>query len=171
MRFKHFKKRIFRAGLVDIKETIDPDEIFLDSSNLPKFNTHQFEGRLERPIKKGVFLITTVVFSLIGIIFAGKLWLLQIHQGEAFEIRSENNHLRHTTIFANRGLILDRLGEKIAENKLNPNGDFSLREYSQLPGLSHVLGFINILQKTKMEFITKKNLFQKVAWKNTITMN
>ncbi len=35
------------------KGQIDPDEIFLDSVNLPQFDTQQFEGRIERPIPKG----------------------------------------------------------------------------------------------------------------------
>jgi hypothetical protein len=29
---------------------IDPDEIFIDSHNLPQFDNQQFEGRLEKPI-------------------------------------------------------------------------------------------------------------------------
>jgi len=31
---------------------IAPDEIFLDSSNLPNFDVYQFEGRIEKPISK-----------------------------------------------------------------------------------------------------------------------
>ena len=31
---------------------IDPDEIFLDSKNIPQFDTDQFEGRIEMPISK-----------------------------------------------------------------------------------------------------------------------
>ena len=32
---------------------IDPDEILLDSSNIPHYDTGQFEGRLEKPISRG----------------------------------------------------------------------------------------------------------------------
>ena len=28
------------------------DEIFIDSENIPQFDTQQFEGRLEKPISK-----------------------------------------------------------------------------------------------------------------------
>ena len=31
---------------------IEPDQIFLDSKNLPNFNRQQFEGRIEKPIPK-----------------------------------------------------------------------------------------------------------------------
>ena len=31
---------------------IDPDEIFLDSKNLPNFDMNQLEGTIERPIPK-----------------------------------------------------------------------------------------------------------------------
>ena len=30
---------------------IDPDEIFLDDKNIPEFDVHQFEGRMEEPEK------------------------------------------------------------------------------------------------------------------------
>ena len=42
----------FRSKHKYIKRDIAPDEIFLDSKNLPEFNTQQFEGRLEKPIPK-----------------------------------------------------------------------------------------------------------------------
>jgi hypothetical protein len=42
----------FRISHRYIKKDIDPDEIFLDSKNLPNFNKQQFEGRLEKAISK-----------------------------------------------------------------------------------------------------------------------
>lgn len=149
MIFKRIKKKILGESGVKIQSNIDPDEIFLDSSNLPDFDTHQFEGRLERPISRGTFFITGVVFLIIGLIFGGKLWMLQVKQGKAYEIRSQNNNLKHTTIFANRGLIVDRNLIELAGNVLNPGGDFSFRKYTTLSGFSHVLGFVKYPSKDK----------------------
>jgi len=121
---------------------IDPDEIFLDSSNLPHFDTNQFEGRMEKPLSQRTFLFVSITFLLVGFVFLGKLWALQVTNGDSFGIKSENNSLKHTVIFANRGLVLDRNGEQLAYNGLNPDGDFSLRHYANTEGLSHLVGYI-----------------------------
>jgi len=148
----HFWKKILRGifnrGVYRNKE-IAPDEIFLDSKNLPEFDVHQFEGRIEKPVDRRAVFFLGASFVLIGLIFVGKLWSLQVLQGEAFEARSENNHLRHTTIFANRGLILDRNGEHLVWNGLNPDGDFSLREYGDFSGISHLVGYLKYPLKDK----------------------
>ena len=44
---------------------IDPDEIFIDSSNLPDFDTDQFEGQIERPISKNSIRIAGIIFLCI----------------------------------------------------------------------------------------------------------
>ncbi len=148
MTFRRLKKYIFRKG-IPISGEIEPDQIFLDSSNLPKFDTHQFEGRLERPIGRGTFLLLSVSFILVGFIFVGRLFFLQVKNGEAYEIRSANNHLEHTTIFANRGIIYDRKGDPIAWNDLNPGGDYGKRVYSAKQGLSHISGYVKYPAKDK----------------------
>ena len=55
-------KNIFRKRRRNKNQIIDPDEIFVDSQNLPDFNTDQFEGRLEKPIARNVFNITTFFY-------------------------------------------------------------------------------------------------------------
>lgn len=126
---------------------IDPDEIFLDSHNLPDFDVHQFEGRIEKPISRRVVQSVGAVFLLVGFVFLGKLWVLQVKQGQAFELRSESNHLQHTTIFADRGVIYDRNKTELAWNDLNPNGDFALRKYIDTPGFAHLVGYVKYPQK------------------------
>ena len=152
MTFKRIKRKIFHSGVIDTKGTIDPDEIFLDSSNLPDFDTHQFEGRLEKPISKTTFLLTGILFLIIGIVFTSRMWVLQVKQGEAFQIRSDKNHLKHTTIYADRGLILDRNKKELAWNELNPGSDFSFRKYINQAGFAHVLGFVKYPSKDKSGF-------------------
>src|SRR3989344_6219610 len=93
------KKRFQRK-----KTEIHPDEIFLDSSNLPDFDIHQLEGRIEKPISKQTHIILGIFFLLISAVFLGRASFLQLVEGESFRERSENNRLRHTFIFAERGV-------------------------------------------------------------------
>ena len=60
------------------KKDIDPDEIFLDSANLPEYDTYQFEGRIERPIGQKAIIILGIFFILIGLSYSLKVWALQI---------------------------------------------------------------------------------------------
>ncbi|WP_230680797.1 hypothetical protein, partial [Streptococcus pneumoniae] len=78
---------------------IFPDEIFLDSSNLPDFNVDQFEGRLEKPISRRIIIAAWILCTLIVVGFSYRLWHLQVVQGAFFAEKSENNRLRHTTLF------------------------------------------------------------------------
>ena len=78
----------FRINHRRIRRDIDPDEIFLDSRNLPNFNTQQFEGRLEKPIPKRSIVILGSFFIFVGVIFMWKLGNLQIVKGEAFYKKS-----------------------------------------------------------------------------------
>lgn len=117
------------------RQPLEPDEIFLDARNLPEFNTQQFEGRLERPIKKQTFYLIGVVFLLVSFGFLGRAFTLQIIRGNDFAARAESNSLRHTTIFPERGVIYDRNGEELAWN--NPD-----RIYNSAPGLAHILGYV-----------------------------
>ena len=137
---------------------IDPEEIFLDSENLPEFNQDQFEGRIEKPLASGTLFSVSLVFILIGTLFAGRVWDLQVAHGAAYEAKSENNSLKSTLVFANRGEILDRNGVPIVWNDLNPNVNtslssstsqsdsiynFPLRMYATSTGLDTTLGYVN----------------------------
>ena len=125
-------------------EEIDPDEIFLDSSNIPKFNRDHFEGNIEKSIGKnigyGVGIAAILFFSL----FTVKLWVLEIKDNAKYSARSENNRLRHVNIFAERGKILDRNGIVIASNEGAPDPilGFQYRKYSNTEGIGNLVGFV-----------------------------
>ncbi len=122
---------------------IDPDQIFLDASNLPHFDQHQFEGRLEKPINKKVTWIIGLFAVVVGIVFSGQLWDLQIVQGAQFRQLAENNSLHSSILFAPRGVIFDRNGVPLAWNNVNPNNpEVPLREYATSTGLGSLLGYI-----------------------------
>src|SRR3989344_4678220 len=115
--------------------SIDPNEIFLDAYNLPAFDRQQFEGELERPIEKPIIVIMGGFFLLVGLIFLGRTYYLQITRGPTLAARSQTNTLRHTAVFPERGIIYDHRGEELAWN--DPE-----RTYRAVPGLAHVLGFV-----------------------------
>lgn len=137
---------------------INPEEIFIDSSNLPEFDVHQFEGRLEQPISRNTIIIVSVVFVLVGVIYASRLWSLQVNRGEAFAARSEQNRLRHTDLFANRGAIFDRNGVELASNGLyEDESDFAKRVYAPIKGVSHLLGYVKYPTKDNAGFYYRTN--------------
>ena len=149
---------------------IDPDEIFLDSHNLPEFDIHQFEGRIERPISKQAVALMGIVFMLVGVVFLGRLMDLQVARGESYRERSENNRLRHIPIFAERGVIYDRNNQEMAYN-VPSEDDFSEREYIKQEGFSHVLGYISYPKKTVRAFIIKPLLKARTALKVRTTIS
>lgn len=135
---------------------IDPDEIFLDSSNLPHFDHHQFEGRLERPISRRTVLILGGVLCLVLLALLSKTFALQIVEGDRYAKQSEQNRLRHTLIFGSRGVFYDKGGVPLAWNSTDgAESAFSKRKYLEQAGLSHVLGFIKYPSKDKAGFYYK----------------
>jgi penicillin-binding protein 2 len=148
-------KRITRNFKRRRRGEIDPDEIFLDSSNLPKFDTDQFEGRLEQPISRKTIIALSALFFIIGGVFLSRFWILQISRGEAFAIRSEANRLRHTDIFSNRGVIFDRNGVELASNAKyedTTETDFAKRVYAPIKGIAHVVGYVKYPSKDSSGF-------------------
>lgn len=142
MKFMKFKSKTNQP-------IIDPDEIFLDSSNLPLFNVQQFEGQLEKPIAKQALYLLLGVFGLGLLIFTGKIFNLQIIQGQAFAERSENNTLRYTSTPSQRGVIYDRNGVELAWN--NPE-----RVYRSVGGLANVLGYLGYSTATSSQLNPKE---------------
>lgn len=147
-------KKIFSGygRLIRSRNEIDPDEIFLDSSNLPKFDNHQFEGRLVSPISKRNITLLAFFFILAFIVFAAKIWNLQITEGAKYSNRSENNRLRHVAIFSPRGVIYDRNGKELAWNIFGEDKEFALRKYTDLSGFSHILGYVKYPAKDSSGF-------------------
>lgn len=146
---RFFKKKRSRSYNFDIS----PDDIFLDSQNLPDYDVNQFEGRIEKPISKKTIIILGSVFILIGIFFSFRVWELQIVKGEHFLELSEKNRLRHTLIFANRGNIYDKNDIPLAWNVPSENEyEFSMRKYIEEVGFANLLGYVKYPRKDKYGF-------------------
>jgi len=62
------------------------------------------------------FFYAVLAFSFF--IFGFRLWFLQIYQGETLRQFSERNHLKEIKVEAPRGLILDREGRAMVDNRL-----------------------------------------------------
>ena len=140
---------------------IAPDEIFLDSSNLPDMEASQFEGRVERPVSRRAIFGIAALFLMIICIFSGRAFLLQVVKGTAYAHISKDNTLESWPLFAERGLIFDRNGELLAWNEAPTatstlSGEiasstriveaatvpYALRRYTSNPGFSVMLGFL-----------------------------
>ena len=135
-----------------VKE-IAPDEIFLDSSNLPAYESSQFEGRVVPSLSRRATLGVGVVFLLLIAAFGSRAFSLQVMSGTSYSTISRDNTLRQSVLFATRGLILDRNGKELAWNEAAPTSaaaassaasttPFALRQYTVSPGFSDLLGFV-----------------------------
>lgn len=148
--FKKLKRNLGLRKLNRRYEDINPEDIFIDSANLPGFEEHALEGRLERPMSQGTFNALKVFVFILVIFLSGKLWNLTISKGEAYAKISENNRLEETLIFSNRGAILDRNGLELAGNDIKEGDDsFPGRRYASLEGLAHVVGYVKYPQADK----------------------
>ena len=137
-----------------VNREIDPDQVILDSRNIPKFDTNQMEGRLERPITKVMLLIVLGIYILIAGTFVVQAFKLQIIRGLEYQSRSERNILRPVPIFAGRGVVYDRNDIMLAWNIPGDNIDSNLmkRKYATSTGLAHTLGYVQYPSKDKNGF-------------------
>src|SRR3989344_2890706 len=124
--FKRFLRKIKKRQYQDI----NPEDIFIDATNLPGFEEHRFEGRMEKPMGWETFFILKIVLAVIILALVSKLWVLGIKQGPTYAQISENNRLEQTLIFANRGVIYDRNRRELATNAIKEGeNNFARRLY------------------------------------------
>lgn len=95
---------------------VSPEEIFLDTRNLPGFDTERLEGRLEGPIRVRTFVGLGMGFGVLcAALFLRALWLGALG-GKDFALRAERNHLTYVSIVPPRGVIYDRNLRPLAFN-------------------------------------------------------
>lgn len=128
---------------------LSPDEIFLDSSNLPEFDRSRLEGRLEFPISESTYAGILLSFSLLLLILLGQAWNLEVRQGDTFAAQSARNSLRQTILFPNRGAITDRNGVVLAENvtEASSTASSTTRRVYKTPGFANVVGYVSYPKK------------------------
>src|SRR5258708_2056041 len=159
--------RLFKRKIRSLE--IAPDEIFLDSRNLPEFDRLQFEGRIERPISKIAVIFLGAFFALALGLFSLRAVNLQIVNGQAFQTRAESNRLDKIPIFADRGVIYDRNKIPLVWNEpfsdAHPNdavgqasstATYAKRTYTAKPGFAHILGYVQYPSKDALGIFYSK---------------
>ena len=123
------------------------------------------EGYQTKPsiINRRKAILTTVKYTFFGLIGLRLLWL-QVFQKNKYSVLSDRNRFKEWKIAAERGLILDRFNNKIAENR-------QLYRIALIKGdvtdLDFVLSTLNkflrldsdVIEKTRNDF-TKLRKFQ-----------
>ncbi len=127
---------------------INPEDVFLDSHNIPTFNTSQLEGHIEKPLPSYFgYIILFAVVVVFGI-FSGKLYSMQVREADTYRELADKNHLKSTPIFAHRGTISDREGVLLAWNdSVGASHEIPTRKYIETPGFSNVLGYVSYPKK------------------------
>ena len=136
------------------KPLFEFDEILLDASNLPSFDTRRAEGRIETPIRNRSIIVIGVLFTLIAITFSWRTFSLQVLAGDDYRERSEQNKLSEALIIAERGVVYDRNGELLAWNEVDSTGEyeFPVRAYTDRRGLGQLIGFVSYPKKDTSGF-------------------
>lgn len=127
---------------------INPEDVFLDSTNISSMNVHQMEGHIEKPLsdKMSFLFILFSLFVFGGFVF--KLYSLQIINGEDYKQKADRNRLRSTPIFAHRGTISDRNGNLLAWNEsISEITEIPIRKYINDEGFSNIIGYVSYPKK------------------------
>ena len=144
---------MFRRGGRKLTKEIEADEILIDSSNLPSYDTDQFEGRIEQPLSRQAILTTLGVVFLIMFLYIVRGFDLQFINGAAYAKQAAENQLTEKIIFAERGVLEDRVGRPLAFNTVaSSTDDFATRTYSVFRGLAHIVGYVKSPQKDSSGF-------------------
>jgi penicillin-binding protein 2 len=125
---------------------IAPDEIFLDATNTPSFDTNRFEGRLEQPLSSAPFFAIAIGIGAIFLVLLGQALKLQIMQGSAYAAQSLGNSLSQSVLVANRGVITDRNGIELVTNI---ESDGVVKRSYPTPGFGALLGHVSYPKKDR----------------------
>ena len=137
------------------KEHIDPEDVFLDSSNLSSLNVNQLEGQLDSPLTPLIKLFFISAISLLFLVFGGTLFKMQIVEGAVYAEKALDNHVRSIPLFAHRGTIEDVNGIPLAWNEeeaytnatTSNKIEIPRRVYTKDAGFSHILGYVSYPRK------------------------
>ncbi len=142
--------KLFRKKKIEVSF----EEILLDSSNLPSFNTARLEGRIELPLSFRSMYAVGVIFTLVAFVFLVQLFKLQVIEGAELTQKGEQNRLEQAVIIAERGPIYDRQGTLIAWNEIDSTNvyDFPVRAYADIRGVGQIIGYVSYPQKDRAGF-------------------
>lgn len=137
---------------------IHPDEILLDSSNLPEFDRNQFEGRIERPLGARTSIAAGALLTCMFTVFLAQAAHLQLFKGSAYAAQARENQLAQQVVFADRGQLLDRTGRPVAWSERRVvEADFADRVYATYRGMAHVVGYVQNPAKDSSGFYFRES--------------
>ena len=136
----------FRHSARRRSQEIAPDEIFLDSYNLPSYDTLHFEGRLEQPIRRQTLAVVGGFVAMLFFTFGARTWNLMFTNGVVYATQAAENQLTIELLFADRGALKDRAGVDLAYNvraasTTVPGAGEVVRAYSAYRGVAHMVGY------------------------------
>lgn len=139
------------------KESIEAEEIFLDSKKLKESPESERE-KLEFPISKSkVYFIYSLIIVLLVVLF-GRTFNLQIINGKYWRNVAEDNRIRSYPIKSVRGIIYDKNGVALVSNE--PRFDLMVvpADLSKQNNLSEILEYLEeILNEPKENIETVLN--------------
>lgn len=124
-----------------VLQEIAPEEIFLDASNTSDLDKSRFEGKLEQPLSYKTYWSIGVLLTGIVLTLTLRAAYLQVVMGSVYASQSEHNSLESTDLFAPRGIITDRNGVILAQNRELEDGVLT-RHYT-LPGMGQIIGYVS----------------------------
>ncbi len=143
-----------------LRESIEAEEIFLDSEKLKKSPESERE-KLEFPIKRGgIYFLYFLILILFLALFI-KAVNLQVIKGAYWRSLAEENRLRSYPIKALRGIVFDRNGKQLVFNE--PKFDLVVVPtdlFRQKDNLSEILNYLSETlkePKENIEAILKEN--------------
>lgn len=92
------------------EEEIFPEDVLIDSQNLPSFYNHKLEGKVETSVSKNSGLLLLIVLFLTFGAFTYKLFSLQVKNVNWYTEKSLANQLRFSSLISN---ITSRLSSLI----------------------------------------------------------
>lgn len=95
---------------------LDPDEIFADSLNAVG-SFHSSEGKIERPIGRAPSRFFLLIIAVGVLYLVSRAEVLQVAAGEKYFAKSQENRFFTRPVFPARGIIYDRSGKPLVENR------------------------------------------------------
>ena len=137
MIFRHRKKRI-KKKVRALEESMTD---FFENGNV-----ENAEGRLKKPIKRGLLLFYILIIFIIFLFIFIRTHYLQIYKGSEYRNISENNIFEKEIIFAQRGNILDRNGKPFTSSKFSEENEYGTRTFEGI-GFGNLLGYVKYPRK------------------------
>lgn len=141
------------------KNSVDFDEILIDSAKVSKTARTRMDGRLELPLSSRNIYVVGMLFVLVALWFLWRLFSLQVLNGADYYEQSVNNQLDRAVIVAERGVLYDRNGVMLAWNEQDTASsteyDFPMRAYIDSLGVGQTVGYVTYPQKDSAGFFYK----------------